>query len=73
MMRNEETGRMEMVWSESESAYKIPVSCHVTRASAYGQTELRSMIQETFEQTPELAERCEAFVAECGLDCGETK
>jgi hypothetical protein len=31
------------------------------------------MIKETFEETPQLAERCDDFAADRGLDCGETK
>ena len=44
----------------ADTKYEIPVSFHVTRASVS-------------EQTPELAERCEDFVADRGLDSGETK
>ena len=57
----------------ADTRYEIPVAVHVTPASGSEQTELRSMIQETFQQTPELAQRCDDFAADRGLDSGETK
>lgn len=57
----------------ADTHHEIPVAMHVTPASASEQPELRSMIHETFEQTPELAERCNDFTADRGLDCSETK
>lgn len=57
----------------ADTKYEIPVSFRITRASASEQTELRSMIEEIFEETPELAEVCEDFTADRGLDCGDTK
>src|SRR5450759_4893853 len=48
--------------------YEIPVSFHLTPASHSEQVKLRTMIDELFEQTPELAERCEDFSADRGLD-----
>jgi hypothetical protein len=57
----------------ADTQYEIPVAVHVTPASVSEQTELRSMIKETFEETPQLGERCDDFVADRGLDSGETK
>ena len=57
----------------ADTQYEIPVAVHVTPASASEQVELRTMIREIFEQTPTLAERCQDFSADRGLDCGETK
>ena len=57
----------------ADTQYEIPVAAHVTPASGSEQTELRSMIKETFEETPELGERCDDFTADRGLDCGKTK
>jgi len=57
----------------ADTRYEIPVATHVTPASASEQTELRSMIKETFEETPELGERCDDFAADRGLDSGKTK
>jgi len=57
----------------ADTRYEIPAAIHVTPASEPEQTELRSMIKETFEETPQLAERCDDFTADRGLDCGETK
>lgn len=57
----------------ADTQYEIPVAVHVTSASASEQVELRAMIREIFEQTPALADRCQDFSADRGLDCGETK
>ena len=57
----------------ADTLYEIPVAVHVTPASHSEHTELRSMIKEIFEETPELGERCDDFVADRGLDSGETK
>jgi hypothetical protein len=57
----------------ADTRYEIPVAFHVTPASHSEQVELRALIEETFKQTPELAERCEDFSADRGLDCAETK
>ena len=46
---------------------------YITPASWSDQVELRSMIGETFEEIPELAERCKDFSADRGLDSAETK
>ena len=57
----------------ADTQYEIPVAVHVTAASASEQIELRAMIGETFEEEPELAERCADFSADRGLDSAETK
>ena len=57
----------------ADTKYEIPVAVHVTPASGSEQTELRSMIKETFEETPQLVGRCDDFTADRGLDSGETK
>ena len=56
-----------------DTKYELPVAVNVTPASASEHTELRSMIKETFEGTPELGERCDDFAADRGLDSGKTK
>ncbi len=45
----------------------------VTKASASETKALSSMIDETFEESPQLAERCKDFAADRGLDSGEIK
>ena len=57
----------------ADTQYELPVAFHLTPASHSEQVELRALIEQTFEQTPELAERCQDFSADRGLDCGETK
>jgi len=57
----------------ADTQYEIPVAVHVTPASGSEQTELRSMIKETFDETPQLGERCDDFAADRGLDAGKTK
>ena len=57
----------------ADTQYEIPIAVHVTPASGSEQTELRSMIKETFEETPQLGNRCDDFAADRGLDSGKTK
>jgi len=57
----------------ADTEYEIPVAVHLTPASTSEQTELRELIRETFAQAPELAERCDDFSADRGLDSAETK
>ena len=57
----------------ADTQYEIPVAMHLTPASHAEQIELRVMLQETFAETPELAERCRDFSADRGLDSAETK
>jgi hypothetical protein len=57
----------------ADTVYEIPVAFSVTAASASEVVELGSLIQNSFEQTPALAERCEDFTADRGLDSGGIK
>jgi hypothetical protein len=57
----------------ADTHYEIPVSFHLTPASHSEQVELRAMLDELFDQTPKLAEQCEDFSADRGLDCAGTK
>ena len=57
----------------ADTVYEIPVAFSVTAASASESVELGSLIQNTFEQTPALAQRCEDFSADRGLDSGGIK
>jgi hypothetical protein len=57
----------------ADTQYEIPGAARVTAASASKQIERRALIRETFEEEPELAERCADFSAHRGLDSAETK
>jgi len=57
----------------ADTLYEIPVAFGLTAASASEPVELGSLIQQTFEQTPGIAERCEDFTADKGLDSAEIK
>lgn len=57
----------------ADTHYEIPVAVQVTPASASEQVELRALIRASFEQSPELAQRCQDFSADRGLDSAETK
>lgn len=57
----------------ADTKYEIPVAFEVTPASHSEQTTLRKLIRCTFGETPELAARCQNFVADRGLDSAETK
>ena len=57
----------------ADTLYEIPVAFEVTTASAAEQDALGSLIQKTFEQTPAMAERCEDFSADKGLDSASIK
>jgi hypothetical protein len=46
---------------------------HVTRAPASEQLELRALLRESFEESPELAERCQDFSADRGVDSAENE
>jgi hypothetical protein len=61
------------VHSIADTQYEIPVAMHLTPASHAEQIQLRVMLEETFAETPELAERCRDFSADRGLDSAETK
>ena len=57
----------------ADTHYELPVAVVVTCASASESTTLRQMIGELFTEQPVLAQRCEDFSADRGLDAGETK
>ena len=57
----------------ADTQYELPVAVHITPASHSEQVELRDMIRETFGHSPTLAERCQDFSADRGLDSAETK
>ncbi|WPL19660.1 hypothetical protein Thiowin_04797 [Thiorhodovibrio winogradskyi] len=57
----------------ADTQYELPVAFEVTPASHSEQPTLRAMIRATFNDTPELPERCKDFSADRGLDCAETK
>ena len=57
----------------ADTVYEIPVAFGLTAASASEPVELGSLIHQTFEQTPAIAERCEDFTADKGLDSAEIK
>jgi hypothetical protein len=57
----------------ADTRYEIPVAFHLTPASHSEAVQLRAMIHELMDETPELAERCRDFSADRGLDSGETK
>jgi len=71
----EESEELVWLWSTPDSRHPLrnSVAFHLTPASHSEQVELRAMLDELFEQTPELAERCADFSADRGLDCAETK
>jgi hypothetical protein len=57
----------------ADTQHEIPVAFEVTPASHSEQTTLRKLIRTTFGESPALAERCQDFVADRGLDSAETK
>lgn len=57
----------------ADTQHEIPVAFEVTPASGSEHISLRRLIGEVFEQTPELAARCQTFSADRGLDSAETK
>lgn len=57
----------------ADTQYEIPVAVHLTPASHSEQVELRAMIHELMQESPQLAERCRDFSADRGLDSGKTK
>ena len=49
----------------ADTHYKVPVAFEVTRASG---SEARMLLEELFGKAPEMAERCDDFSADRGLD-----
>lgn len=57
----------------ADTQYEIPVAFELTPAS-HGETpELKGMLNGLFDETPELADRCQDFSADRGLDSGDLK
>jgi len=57
----------------ADTRYEIPVAFEVTPASVSEQPTLRAMIRTLCSETPPLAQRCQDFSADRGLDSAETK
>ena len=58
----------------ADTHYEIPVAFEITKASASESPQLQAMIHTLFnDENPALAERCQTFSADRGLDCGKTK
>lgn len=57
----------------ADTHYEIPVAFSVTPASASEVRELDGLLDELFEQSPALAQRCRDFSADRGLDSGDIK
>ncbi|MFQ5487296.1 MAG: transposase [Gammaproteobacteria bacterium] len=57
----------------ADTHYEIPVAFRLTPASASEQIELDGLLDELFEETPALSERCQDFSADRGLDSGPLK
>ncbi|MDK1025649.1 MAG: transposase [Gammaproteobacteria bacterium] len=57
----------------ADTQYEIPVAFGLTPASHAEVTELDRMLDDLFEETPALAERCKDFSADRGLDSGKLK
>ena len=52
----------------ADTHYEVPVAFEVTRASASEARVLPGMLEELFAKAPEMAERCDDFSADRGLD-----
>ena len=57
----------------ADTQYEIPVAFRLTSASRGETPELKSLLNTLFNETPELAERCQDFSADRGLDSGDLK
>jgi hypothetical protein len=57
----------------ADTHYEIPVAFEITRASQSEVVKLDEMTDALFEETPALAERCQDFSADRGLDSGPMK
>ena len=58
----------------ADTHYEIPAAVQLREASRSEIACLRdSMLPQLFEQTPELAERCQQFTADRGLECSQLK
>ena len=54
----------------ADTRYEVPVAYRVTSASGSEVEQLEAMVDEVFERSPGLAERCRDFSADRGLDSG---
>ena len=69
----------KLVWLEgglhliADTRYEIPVAMQLTPASHSESIELQRMLAALFEETPDLAQRCQDFSADRGLDSGTIK
>ena len=57
----------------ADTRYEIPVAMQLTPASHSESIELQRMLAALFEETPSLAQRCQDFSADRGLDSGSIK
>ncbi len=58
----------------ADTHYEIPVAVKLRKASRSEVVCLRdSMLPQLFKQTPELAERCQQFTADRGLECASSR
>ena len=57
----------------ADTRYEVPVAYRVTSASGSEVKQLEAMVDEVFERSPGLAERCRDFSADRGLDSGALK
>ena len=57
----------------ADTRYEVPVAYRVTSASCSEVKQLEAMVDEVFERSPGLAERCRDFSADRGLDSGALK
>ena len=57
----------------ADTRYEIPVAMQLTPASHSESVELQRMLAALFEETPSLAQRCQDFSADRGLDSGSIK
>ena len=57
----------------ADTHYEVPVAFEVTRASASEAKVLPGMLEEMFGKAPEIADRCDDFSADRGLDNGLQK
>jgi hypothetical protein len=57
----------------ADTEYEIPVAFDIKPANEGESPALREAIGQLFEESPELATRCDTFSADKGLDCAQTK
>jgi len=57
----------------ADTQYEIPIAFDIKPANEAESPALREAIQKAFDESPELAQRCQSFSADRGLDCEKTK